>query len=147
ILIDLAAPNGDRDAAAQSALNWFAVSSAPQQAPSPVAALALGLSDVLGRPMPPDAKTLAATLEAMHWEGPTRRPSADDMRKLEDAASQPGRKGEVVLRVLDIVGANGPFDLPADIVIECVRILVQSGLNEDARALAIEALALQPAAQ
>lgn len=147
ILIDLAAPNGDRDAAAQSALNWFAISSAPQQAPSPVAALALGLSDVLGRPMPPDAKTLAATLEAMHWEGSTRRPSADDMRKLEEAASQPGRKGEVVLRVLDIVGPNGPFDLPVDIVIECVRILVQAGLKDDARALAIEALALQPAVQ
>ena len=147
ILIDLAAPNGDRDATAQSALNWFAVNSAPQQAPTPVAALALGLSDVLARPMPPDAKALAATLEAMRWEGSTRRPSADDMRKLEGAASQPGRKGEVVLRVLDIVEANGPFDMPADIVIECVRILVQAGLNEDARALAIEALALQPAAQ
>ena len=50
-----------------------------------------------------------------------RRPSAEDMRKLEEAASQPGRKGEVVLRVLDIVGANGPFDLPADVTIECVR--------------------------
>jgi len=76
--------------------------------------LALGLSDVLGKPMSPDAKTLAATLEGMRWEGASR-PSDDVIRKLEAAASQPGRRGEVVLRVLDIVGANGPSDLPADV--------------------------------
>jgi len=70
----------------------------------------------------------------MRWEGASR-PSDDVIRKLEAAASQPGRRGEVVLRVLDIVGANGPSDLPADVTIECVRVLQQSGLGEDAAGL------------
>ncbi|HEX4302298.1 MAG TPA: hypothetical protein VHZ78_05865 [Rhizomicrobium sp.] len=140
VLIDLAAPNGARDAAAQSAYAWFAHNAAPQQNPSPSAALALGLSDVLRRPMPPDARALAGTLQAMHWPG--ARPAPDDVRKLVEAASQPGRKGEAILRLLDIVGANGPADLPPDVIIECVRVLSQLGLGDEARALAIEALAL-----
>ncbi len=144
ILLEIAAPNAARDAAAQIALSWFAANAAPQQDPAPVAALALGLSDVLGRPMPADAKTLAATLEGMRGDGAGRRPSAEDISKLEEAASQPGRRGEVALRILNIVGANGPFDLPADVVIECVRVLQQSGLSDEARQLAVEALVTAP---
>jgi hypothetical protein len=140
ILIDLAAPTPARDAVAQAAYAWFAKSAAPQQNPAPVAALALGLSDVLGRPMPPQAKALAGTLEGMPWAG--HRPAPDDVRKLAEAASQPGRKGEAVLRILDIVGADGPADLPPDVVIECVRSLQHLGLSDEARTLAIEALAM-----
>ncbi len=95
----------------------------PQQNPSPLAALALGLSDVLHQPMPDRARTLAATLEGTQWSG--RRPDPDDLRKLAEAASQPGRKGEAILRVLAIVGASGPTGLPADVAIECVRTLQQ----------------------
>jgi hypothetical protein len=141
ILIDLASPNAARDAAAQSAYSWFATNAAPQKNPDAQAALALGLSDVLSHPMPPVARSLGATLEGMRWGG--RRPSDDDIKKLNEAASQPGRKGEVALRVLAIVGADGPRDLPADVTIESVRILKQAGLDDDARALAIEALAMQ----
>jgi hypothetical protein len=140
VLIDLAAPNGARDAAAQSAYAWYAKNAAPQQKPSPAAALALGLSDVFRRPMPPDARALAGTLQAMRWPG--TRPSADDVRKLVEAASDGGRKGEAILRLLDIVGADGPADLPPDVTIECVRVLSQLGMTDEARALAVEALAL-----
>ena len=143
ILAELAAPG--RDAAAQAAMGALAAGVTPQVAPTPAIALALGLSDVLGATMPPDAKSLAATLEGTRWDNPSRRPSADDLRKLEEAAAQPGRKGEAALRVLDIVGTNGPFGLPPDVTIECVRILTQIGLADEARSLAIEALALQPA--
>lgn len=142
ILIDFAAPSATHDAAAQAAYAWFAANAAPQKSPDAQAALALGLADVLGRPMPPVARSLAANLEAMHWLS-GRRPDAAAIRKLEEAASQPGRKGEVALRVLDIVGAGGPGDLPADVTIECVRVLVQAGLTGEAKALAIEALAMQ----
>lgn len=142
ILADIAAPTAQRDAAAQAAYAWFATNAAPQQAPDARAALALGLADVLGKPMPPQAKALASTLEAAHWDGPAqRRPASGDIRKLEQAAAQPGRKGEVALRVLDIVGADGPHDLPADVTIECARILVAAGLAGEARQLAVEALA------
>ncbi|HJW40979.1 MAG TPA: hypothetical protein VJ476_07095, partial [Rhizomicrobium sp.] len=142
ILVDLAAPNASRDAAAQTAYAWFAVNAAPQKNPDAQAALALGLADVLGGPMPPVARSLAANLEGMRWQSTAPRPNSADIRSLEEAASQPGRKGEVVLRVLDIVGPNGPHDLPADVVIECVRVLVQAGLPNEARALAVEALAM-----
>jgi len=143
ILIDFAAPSATHDAAAQAAYAWFAAHAQPQKNPDAQAALALGLADVLGRPMPPVARSLAANLEAMHWPSAGPRPDAGEIRKLEEAASQPGRKGEVALRVLDIVGTNGPGNLPADVTIECVRVLVQAGLPNEAKALAIEALAMQ----
>jgi len=142
VLLDIASPASANAAATQAALTGLATGAAPPQSPSPLSALALGLSDVLGRPMPPNAKSLAASLEGTRWEGLSRRPSDDAVRNLEDAASQPGRRGEVALRVLDIVGANGPSDLPADVTIECVRVLQQVGLGDDARRLAIEALAM-----
>jgi hypothetical protein len=144
ILLAIAAPSAEHQAAAQLAMSALAVGAAPQQNPTPLAALSLGLSDVLGLPMPPQAKALAATLEGQRWDGAARRPSADELNMLEEAASHPGRKGEVALRILDIVGANGAFDLPADVTIECVRILEQSGLSDDARRLATEALATAP---
>lgn len=140
VLLDLAAPTTPRDGGAQAAYAWLAKNAAPQQNPVPAAALALGLSDVLRRPMPPDAKALAGTLEGVRWAG--TRPSPEDMRKLVEAASQPGRKGEAIARLLDIVGADGPADLPPDVTIECVRVLLQLGLTAEARSLAIEALAL-----
>jgi hypothetical protein len=140
ILIDLAAPTPARDAAAQGAYVWFATHAAPQQNPSPAAALALGLSHVLGHPMPPEAEALAGTLGGMRWPG--TRPAPEDVRKMVEAASQPGRKGEAVLRLLVIIGTNGPADLPPDIAIECVRTLQQLGMTAEARALAVEELAL-----
>ncbi len=146
ILLNLAATSAKRSAVAQAAMSALAASVVPPQTPTRSVTLALGLSDVLGDPMPPDAKTLAATMEGTRTDNDGRRPSADDMRKLEEASSQPGRKGEAVLRILDIIGANGPFDLPPDVTIECVRILQQLGLTGEARQLAIEALALQPSA-
>lgn len=143
ILLDLAAPTAARDGGALAAYVWLGKNAAPQKSPVPVAALALGLADVLRKPLPPEAKALAGTLQAMRWPG--TRPGPDDMRKMVEAASQPGRKGEAVLRLLDILGADGPADTPPDVVIECVRVLTQLGLNQEARALAIEALALSRA--
>jgi hypothetical protein len=140
VLLDLAAPTAARDGGAQSAYAWLARNAAPQQQAVPAAALALGLSDVLRRPMPPEAKALAGTLQGMRWPG--ARPAPDAVRKMVEAASQPGRKGEAILRLLDIVGADGPADLPPDVTIECVRVLSQLGMATEARALAIEALAL-----
>ncbi len=63
------------------------------------------------------------------------------------AAAAPDRRGEAVLRILDIVGAAGPGDLAPDVTIEAVRALHEMGLDDAARALAIDALLLyRPAA-
>jgi hypothetical protein len=139
VLVSIAAPGPAHDAAAHDAYGWFATNAAPQKNPDAASALALGLSDVLGKQMPPVARSIAATLEGQRWPG--TRPSDDDLKALEQSASQPGRKGEVALRVLAIVGANGPRDLAPDVTIECVRVLQQAGLPEEARGLAVEALA------
>ena len=140
ILLDIAAPNQARDGGAQAAYAWLAKNAAPQQNPAPIAALALGFADVLGKPMPANARALAGTLQGMRWDG--ARPAPDEVRKLVEAASQPGRKGEVILRILNLIGADGPADLPPDVAIECVRALQQMGMATEARALAIETLAL-----
>ena len=46
------------------------------------------------------------------------------------------------MRILNLIGADGPADLPPDVAIECVRALQQMGMATEARALAIETLAL-----
>jgi hypothetical protein len=140
ILLDIVAPTPARDGGAQAAYAWLAKNAAPQQNPAPIAALALGFADVLGKPMPPDARALAGTLQGMRWAG--TRPAPDEVRKLVEASSQPGRRGEVILRVLDLIGAGGPSGLPPDVAIECVRVLQQMGMAGEARALAIEILAM-----
>ncbi len=110
-----------------------------------IEALLLGVSDALGRPMPSGAKAAAATAAAGHWPG--RRPDDAAMQAMVQAAAAPDRKGEAVLRILDIVGAKGPGDLAPDITIEMVRALREMGLKDAARALAIHALLLyRPAA-
>jgi hypothetical protein len=139
VLVSIASPGPAHDAAAHDAYGWFAVNATPQKNPTAADALALGLSDVLGKLMPPVSRSLAATLEGQRWPG--LRPSGDDLKALEAAAAQPGRKGEVALRVLAIVGTDGPRDLPPDVTIECVRVLQQAGMPDEARALAVEALA------
>jgi hypothetical protein len=116
---------------------------APDKAQDPSRAfdaLVLGVYDVLGRTMPPDAKQAASTLAARHWPG--RRPDDAAMRTILDAASAPDRKGEAVLRILDFVGANGPRDIAPDVTVEFLRALEDMGLKDSARALAIHALLL-----
>ncbi len=144
VLIDLAAPTAARDAAAQRAISWLTINATPQKDPSPLAALALGLSDALGRPISPQAQTLAAAFEALPWASVTRRPPDAELAMLRDAAAQPGRRGEVALRVLALVGDGGPRGLSPSVLIACVRALDRAGLTADARALAVEALALSP---
>jgi hypothetical protein len=103
-------------------------------------ALVLGVYDVLGRTMPPDAKQAASTVAAHHWPG--RRPDDAVMRTILDAASAPDRRGEAVLRILDAIGPDGPRDLAPDVTVEFLRALQDMGRQDSARALAIHALLL-----
>jgi hypothetical protein len=103
-------------------------------------ALVLGVYDVLGRAMPPDAKGAASAVEGRRWPG--RRPDDAAMRTILDAASAPERKGEALLRMLEFIGPNGPRDLAPDVTVEFLRALQDMGLKDSARALAIHALLL-----
>ncbi|MDE2629934.1 MAG: hypothetical protein KGM97_02975, partial [Alphaproteobacteria bacterium] len=94
-VVDLAAPDPSRDAQAQAAYSAFAtalVKNPPDADPEkPAKALVLGVADVLGRPLPPDAKAQSQGIEATRWDG--KRPDPDTMRRIEAASLHPGRRG------------------------------------------------------
>ena len=142
--VDLAAPNPPRDAKAQAAYSAIAAALAknpPNADPNKSAkALLLGIADVLGRPLPPDAKAQAPWIEAMTWGG--KRPASGVMRRIEDASSRADRKGEALLMILDTVRSTGLRDMDPNATIELVRLLGAMGLPDAARDLGLEALAL-----
>jgi hypothetical protein len=111
-----------------------------QSASRPLEALLLGLYDATGRTLPADAKAEASALRAQHLAG--RRPDEAVMQKMLLAAATPERKGEAILRILDIVGAKGPGDLAPDVTIEIVRALEAMNLKDSAQSFAIHALML-----
>jgi hypothetical protein len=134
-----------KDDTAQAALSNIATrmlknTDKPPRASGPMEALLLGLYDALGRTMPGDAKAEAAALGAQHMPG--RRPDDAAMQKMLLASATPERKGEAILRILDIVGIKGPGDLAPDITIEIARALVAMNLRDSARSFAIHALML-----
>lgn len=142
--VDLAAPNPARDAKAQAAYSAMAaalVKNPPDaDADKPAKALLLGIADVLGHPLPPDAKAQAPGIEATKWDG--KRPDADVMRRIESASLHPDRKGETLLLILDTIHSVGLRDMAPDVTVELVRLLGAMGLPDAARDLGLEALAL-----
>jgi hypothetical protein len=142
--VDLAAPNPARDAKAQAAYGAIAAALVknPPDADSdkPAKALLLGIADVLGRPLSPDAKVQASGIEAMRWDG--KRPDSGVMRRIEDTSLHPDRKGEALLMILDSIRSIGLRDMAPDVTIELVHLLGAIGLPDAARDLGVEALAL-----
>jgi hypothetical protein len=135
----------NKDDTAQAALSGIATRLATevdkaQNASRPMEALLLGLYDAMGHTLPADAKAEASGIRAQHFPG--RRPDDAVMQKMLLAAATPERKGEAVLRILDIVSAKGPGDLAPDVTIEIVRALQAMNLKESARNFAIHALML-----
>lgn len=134
-----------KDDTAQAALSSIATrmvkeTDKAQSASRPMEALLLGLYDALGKTLPADAKAEALAIRAQHMPG--RRPDDSAMQKMLAASASPERKGEAILRILDIVGAKGPGDLAPDITVEIVRTLQAMGLKDAAKAFAIHALLL-----
>jgi len=135
----------DKDDTAQAALSSIATRLAKetdkaQSASRPMEVLLLGLYDAMGRTLPADAKAEASALRAQHLPG--RRPDEAVMQKMLLCAATPERKGEAILRILDIVGAKGPGDLAPDVTIEIVRALEAMNLKDSAKSMAIHALML-----
>jgi hypothetical protein len=101
--------------------------------------LVLGLADVLGQQMPPNGKLQASAVEAKRWDG--KRPDPGLMQDLERAASQPERRGEALLMIVNTVQELGLRELAPDVTIEFVRQIGNMGLPQSARLLAVDALA------
>ncbi|HEY0282996.1 MAG TPA: hypothetical protein VGC27_10285 [Rhizomicrobium sp.] len=142
--VDLAAPNPVRNAKAQAAFSTMAaalIKDPPGQDPDkPAKALLLGIADVLGHPLPPDAKAHAPGIEAMDWGGKRLDPAI--MQRIESAALHPDRKGEALLLILDTIRSVGLRDLAPKDTIELIRLLGAMGLADAAHDIGIEALAL-----
>jgi len=142
--VDLAAPDPLRAIKAQSAYSAIAAAltkNPPDADPAKSAkALLLGIADVLGRPLPPDAKAQAPWIEAMTWGG--KRPASGVMRRIEDASSRADRRGEALLMILDTIRSTGLRDMDPNVTVELVRLVGAMGLPDAARDLGIEALAL-----
>jgi hypothetical protein len=137
VIVACASQDPARLAAAQTA--FFAlVQSPPESDPDhSYKALIFGLADAVGIALPQGAN--AAAVVSHRWEG--KRPSADDMRALEEAAATPERRGEAVLLLTSMIRSQGLRDLAPDVTIRLVRLLNSMNESQSARALAIEALA------
>ena len=143
-VLALAAPTPARDAKAQAAFSAYAaglVKNPPDpDADRPYKALVLGVADVLGLPLPPDAKAQAPAIEAQDWGG--TRPDPDTMQNIERASMHPERKGEALLLILDTVRSIGLRNLAPNATIEFVRLLGAMGLPDAAHDLGMEAMML-----
>ena len=143
-VVDLIQSNPARDAKLQAALGAFATGLV-RNPPLPdtersYKALILGIADVLGRPLPPDAKKQAPALEAGQWDG--ARPNPSVMRNIENVSGHPERKGEALLLILDTIRSVGLRDMAPDTTIELVRLLGAIGVPDAARDIGMEALML-----
>jgi hypothetical protein len=143
VLAAFATNNPQRIAAVRADLAAFAISLAqnpPVSDPDRSAkALALGLLDVTGMTLPPEAKAAVATVESGTQDG--RRIGPDQMRTIVAVAGSPDRRGEAVLMITGAIHGIGLKDLAPDVTIEFVRLLMEMNETTAARALAVEALA------
>ncbi|GAA0536620.1 hypothetical protein FHS83_003349 [Rhizomicrobium palustre] len=142
-VIALASQDGTRLASARADLSTFALSlgqNPPAADPDrSYKALLVGLSDALGVALSPQAQGAVAQIASQNWDG--KRPSADVMRQLEDAAGVPERRGEAILTLTGLVQSIGLKDMAPDATITFVRLLSSMNETQAARALAIEAMA------
>jgi len=105
----------------------------------PYKALAIGLADVLGMPLPKEARAQAAAIESQMWPG--QRPGPGLMRTIEEVSLRPDRRGEALLMILDSMYQIGLDNMAPDVTIEYVRLLVSMNEARAARAIALDALA------
>lgn len=140
-VVAVASQDAARLARAQSDLSAFALSQNTPEADTDRSykALVVGLADVLGLALPPDAKAAADAVASQHFDG--KRPSAEEMRAWEEMANTPERRGEAVLLLTSFVRSQGLRDMAPDVTIGFVRMLIRMNENQSARGLALEALA------
>ncbi|HEY1709724.1 MAG TPA: hypothetical protein VGG10_15755 [Rhizomicrobium sp.] len=101
-------------------------------------ALHSGLAQALGASISYDENQDVAGAATTHWIG--ARPPESEMQKIADAAVQPARRGEAILRILEAVDQRGLEGMAPDISIRFVQTLKQIGLDAEAKQLAVQAL-------
>jgi hypothetical protein len=127
-------PNPDTDVAPEE--EFPATTDAP--ASSQRYALHSGLAQALGASISYDENQDVAGAATTRWIG--ARPPESEMQKIADAAAQPARKGEAILRIIEAIDQRGLEGMAPDVTIRFVQTLKQIGLDDEAQQLAIAAL-------
>jgi hypothetical protein len=101
-------------------------------------ALVIGLADTLGVPLPENVQSVMPQLRALMWPG--GRPSASEMQNILAAATQQGRRGEALLRLIISLDSRDLPTLAPDATIFYVHMLQQLGFITEAREIAAQAM-------
>lgn len=114
-----------------------------KRAPDPAArqrraALALDLAGALQDVVNLNTQGVIVRVQPMQWPG--ARPPDDQMSKIIEAASDQGRRGEAVLRVIAVLDTRDIGDMAPDIVAELVHVLKILGFDAEARSIAARAM-------
>ena len=142
IALDLLAPSAANDSLAQNDVIWLAAHATTEAGGWPAAtALAIGIWNALGRTLPPDA-IQKGPIVSRTFDGDLIEPS--QMSEVNTAAAVHQRRGEAVLRLLNIIGTRGPARFAPDASAYLVATLEHLGLDSEARQVAAECLLLGP---
>lgn len=133
--LHLAPRQGDDEAASSSRPGCDALDPMQEQRHY---ALCVGLADVLGDPLPQEVRDAAGQLAAKDWPGDRPRPAYTQV--IDQAAAQPGRKGEAILRILEVLESHPLGDMAPDVTIKIVGMLHAFGLDSEAKLIAARAL-------
>lgn len=102
------------------------------------AALMLDLAGALGDPVDLNTQNAIATVQSMSWSG--ARPSPDEVATIDQAASDQGRRGEAVLRVIKVLNARDIGAMAPDAVAYLVHTMKNLGCESEARSMAAHAV-------
>jgi hypothetical protein len=142
LALDLLAPSPAHDSLAQTDLAWLGAHATTESAGWPAAsALSIGIWSALGLAVPPEAAPKNGANE-QGYDGELL--TTDQLEKLDAAAADRTRRGEAVLRLVNIIGPRGPARFAPTANIHLVGTLQALGLSANARMLAAECLLLGP---
>jgi hypothetical protein len=159
---DLAEPSPEGEQGAHKALAWLSAHRTFETGGWPAStALSLGLWRALGLAGSPapgaqihgDEDDVSSQTDAPPVGNAPQPPQFDGAvldttirSKIDQAASDPNRRGEAILLLIDAIGARGPARFAPDADIYFVATLKKLGLDAEARRLAIECLLFGPPA-
>lgn len=120
----------------------FALKAPVDQARQRHAALLLDLAGALGDPVDLNTQGVITRVQSLSWPG--ARPSPDDVAVIDEAASDQGRRGEAVLRIIKVLDARDLGGMAPDAVAHLVRTLKMLGCESEARSIAARAVREYP---
>ena len=142
LALDLLAPGPAHDSLAQTDLIWLATHATTDTGGWPAAtALGVGLWSALGHALPPEA-IQKAPIPIQTLDGETI--TQEQVAKIGEAVADHARRGEALLRLLNVIGGRSPTRFAPEASTFLVGTLERLGLDLNARDLAAECLLLGP---